>query len=166
MTHSIAKITKKRLPVSAALLALLFLLPGCPIFQGIYRVYYDGNGNTGGYPPVDSTVYSLGDEAVILDKSADLKKGNLDFLGWQRIGNNAPLQAGDRISIDSDVFLYAWWENDPEAPPYEPEEDPSGGVIITGYIGYNYGSYIVVIPETLDEKPVIMTPPEGSSSVS
>jgi hypothetical protein len=154
MSHIIEKNAKKRLPVTAALLAL-FLLPGCPVFQNIYRVYYEGNGNTSGYPPVDSTMYSLGDEAVLLDKPADLKKGDFDFLGWQHIGNDTPLQAGDRITINGDVFLYAWWENDPDSSPYEIEEDPSGGVIITGYRAYDYWPYFAVIPETLDEKPVI-----------
>jgi hypothetical protein len=155
MTNTIARITKKRPPVTAALLALLFLLPGCPAFERVYRVYYEGNGNTGGYPPVDSTVYSLGDEAVVLAKPADLKKGSLEFLGWQHSENTVPLQAGDRITMDDDVFLYAWWEDDPDASPYQIEADPSGGVIITGYIDYNYGPYLAVIPETLDEKPVI-----------
>jgi hypothetical protein len=156
MIRNITKITEKRLLLIAALPALLLLLPGCPDFQSIYHVYYDGNGHTSGKPPLDSTMYSFGSEAVILDKSADLKKRDLAFLGWHRIGNAAPLQAGDRIIIDGDVFLYAWWEDDPDANTYAIEDDPSGGgVIIAGYSRYNYDSPIVVIPETLDEKPVI-----------
>jgi hypothetical protein len=69
------------------------------------------------------------------------------------MGNDTPLQAGDRIIIGGDVFLYAWWKDDPEVNPYTIEADSSGGgVIITDYSRYNWPS--AVIPETLNEKPV------------
>jgi hypothetical protein len=137
---------------SLLLPGLLSLLPGCPIFQAVYHVHYDGNGHTGGSVPVDFKTYAAGDQAVILEEKPE--KGSLTFLGWQQPGSDIPLQAGDRILINDDVFLYAWWENDPDANPFETRPDASGGIIITNYIRYAYGSSSVIIPETLEGKPV------------
>jgi hypothetical protein len=70
---------------------LLFLLPflGCPVFDGSYygyqgesyHVYYEGNGNTEGSPPVDSKAYFAGNKAIVLAKPEGLKRGTLNFLG-------------------------------------------------------------------------------------
>jgi hypothetical protein len=144
-------------------LLFLFLLSGCPVFDETYsyhesyHVYYEGNGNTEGIPPMDSKVYYSGHTAAVLAKPEGLKKGNLTFLGWQRPGNNTPLKPGDKIRIDSDIWLYAWWEDDPNNIPYEYAGDPqTGGVIITRYFmypGVEYGRTLT-IPNTMDGKPV------------
>ncbi|MDR3192064.1 MAG: leucine-rich repeat domain-containing protein [Treponema sp.] len=144
-------------------MAMLFLLPfllGCP-YNNSYHVYYDGNQETEGYPPVDSKAYFPGDPATVLAKPDGLKKGALEFLGWRRSrsGNESPLQAGDRIEIAyEDVWLYAWWEDDPNYNPYIYADHPdTGGVIITQYHPYNepiYSEITTTIPDTLDGKPV------------
>jgi hypothetical protein len=135
------------------LLFLIFLLSGCPIihYDESYHVYYDGNNNTGGSAPVDPEVYFPGDTAVVLAKPADLKKGDLAFLGWKRSGSDSPLQAGDTISIGYEsVWLYAWWEGDPHYRPYEYAEDlQNGGVMITRYSPLE-GVWDLIIPNTLD----------------
>jgi hypothetical protein len=136
------------------LLALFPLLSGCPVFEIAYQVYYDGNGNTDGYPPSDSRLYNSGDYATVLERPPDLKKGALEFLGWQQVGNDTPLQAGDRVRVSGDIFLYAWWKDDPAVFPYTFIDDPSGGVIITNYSRYS-GGLSIVIPELLDAKPVV-----------
>jgi hypothetical protein len=145
---------KKTKKYALLLAALLPLVSGCPVFQDVYQVYYNGNGNTNGIPPVDNRFYSSGDYAVVLERPSNLEKGTLEFLGWQQVGNDTPLKAGDRITVYSDVVLYAWWKDDPEAIPYKFIVDSSGGAIITEYFRYNTGP-AVVIPEVLDEKPVI-----------
>jgi hypothetical protein len=143
------------LPLAVAALATLLLLSGCPFYDEVYSVYYHGNDQTSGNPPVDSRAYSSGTQAVVLGKSPDLKKGNLNFLGWQQMGYDTPLQPGDSIIVYSDVNLYAWWENDPDANPYNFVDDPSDrGVVITEYIPYNYPS-IVNIPKELGGKAVL-----------
>jgi hypothetical protein len=141
-------------------LGLLFLLPllaGCPPYNETYRVYYDGNGNTEGYAPVDSQVYYPGDTAVVLDKSPGLKKGNLEFLGWRHSGLDITLQPGETIPISyNNVWLYAFWENDPDYSPYEYADDPAtGGKIITSYTPYDNAYYSpITIPNTLGGVPV------------
>jgi hypothetical protein len=83
--------------LGAGLLFLLLLL-GCPVFEEVYYVYYDGNGNTEGFPPVDSKTYAPGNTAVVLDKPEGLRKGSLEFLGWHQPGNNTPFQPGIRYT--------------------------------------------------------------------
>jgi hypothetical protein len=137
----------------------LFMLPlllGCPVYDKSYHVYYDGNDNTEGYPPVDSNVYFAKDTAVILERPEGLKKGTLKFLGWRRAGVETPLWPGGSIEIGyEDVWLYAWWEDDPNHVPYEYADHPDpaiGGVIITKY--YTTHNWTISLPSTLDDKPV------------
>ncbi|MDR1325222.1 MAG: leucine-rich repeat domain-containing protein [Treponema sp.] len=140
-----------------ALLVLLCSLSGCPIYDESYHVFYDGNLNTSGNAPVDSKVYFPGDMATVLDKPSDLKKRNLEFLGWRQRGNEVPLKKGERISIGyEDVWLYAWWKDDLDNNPYTYITDPGndGGVIISSYTSYGGYESPVVIPDTLDNKPV------------
>jgi hypothetical protein len=143
------------LSVGAGLLFLL-LLAGCPFFDESYHVYYEGNGNTEGFPPVDSEVYFPGDTAVVLDKPDNLKKGNLGFRGWQRYGSSVPLQPGEKISIGYEhIWLYAWWEDDPDRLPYEYAYDSrTEGMIITKYFAYDEYSPALTIPNELDDTPV------------
>jgi hypothetical protein len=140
----------------AGLLSLL-LLVGCPLFNEVYHVYYDGNGNTEGFPPVDSKAYAPGNTAIALAKPEGLRNGSLEFLGWQQPGNDTPFQSGDTIYIGYDnVFLYALWENDPDHSPYAYTVDSqTGGVTITRYNPYNTFTGAIAIPDTLDDgKPV------------
>jgi hypothetical protein len=158
LTHYMAKALRRKGGVLGPGLGLLFLLPlllGCPIVNS-YHVYYDGNYNTAGLPPVDSQVYFSGDTAYILPKPEDLKKGALNFLGWRQSGYNSPRQPGETISIGyTDVWLYAWWEDDPDNTPYEYAADSlTGGVIITKYVRYVQNISDLTIPSTLDGHPV------------
>jgi hypothetical protein len=156
MAHKIVKTTGKNpLLMAIAALATLLLLSGCPLYDGVYHVYYHGNNQTSGNPPVDSRTYSYGTQAVVLDKSPNLKKGDLNFLGWQQTGYETPLQVGDPIIVYNDVNLYAWWENDPDTNPYSFVDDPSGrGVVITEYFPYLH-SAIINIPKELGRKAVL-----------
>lgn len=79
-----------------------------------FRVYYDGNGSTGGTAPVDPTNYSLQDAAEILG-AGTLVKENATFYGWAPENNYEFYQPGDfyRILVEQDVTFYAVWENDP-----------------------------------------------------
>jgi hypothetical protein len=154
MIKNTARLVRLRTGMGLIFLLLLFL--GCPIYDDSYHVFYDGNRNTEGFPPVDSKVYFPGDTAIVLEKPANLKKGNLEFLGWQYSENGIPLQPGETISIGyEDVWLYAWWQDDPDNNPYEYTGDSlTGGVIITHYYNYDGQFSAITIPETLDDKPV------------
>jgi hypothetical protein len=136
------------------LLLLLVLLSGCP-FDKAYHVYYEGNDNTDGFPPVDSEVYAPGDTAIVLAKPQGLKKGELRFLGWNWSGSNTRFQSGDTITIGhGDVWFYAAWEDDPNYSPYTYTDAETGGVKITKYSPYNKNDSPLVIPNNLDKKPV------------
>ena len=57
-----------------------------------YSVSYDGNGNTGGLAPVDSTAYKEGDTATVLGNSNGLTRTGHSFVGWntEEEGNGTP----------------------------------------------------------------------------
>ncbi|MDD5650637.1 MAG: hypothetical protein PHF86_09510 [Candidatus Nanoarchaeia archaeon] len=78
------------------------------------RVYYNGNGSTGGTLPTDLTNYVLQDTAELLDVGT-LVKENATFYGWAPENNYEFYQSGDfyRILVEQDVTFYAIWENDP-----------------------------------------------------
>ncbi|MDR0387171.1 MAG: leucine-rich repeat domain-containing protein, partial [Treponema sp.] len=140
---------------SAILLFLFPLFIGCyemSSYEASYEVIYYGGNNTSGYPPVDSRTYFPGDTAIVLDKPRDLKKGNLAFLGWRQYGNDVPLQPGDEISIGHEnIYLHAWWEDDPDNTPYEYALHPqTGGVIITKYYSFNNHYSTAIIPDEME----------------
>jgi hypothetical protein len=135
---------------------LALFLSACP-FDIPYHVYYDGSGHTAGFPPWDSKTYFAGDTAAALEKPEDLKKGVLEFLGWRRYNSDTLIKPGDLISIDhDDVWLYAWWSDDPNKPPYEYAEDPQreGGAIITKFFSYNSYGLSISVPGELGGRPV------------
>jgi hypothetical protein len=135
----------------------LFLLPvlllmGCIFERPTYHIYYHGNGSTIGNPPVDSTVYYGGDTATILDKG-NLSNGDYDFLGWKSRDYYYSLYyPGEQITmIWEDINLYPVWDDGTDTPFSFVIID--GEVIITRY-NEDYASYYILIPETLQSKPV------------
>lgn len=136
--------------------ALLFLAACYPpsIPNGVYRVYYEGNGHTEGNPPVDPLAYNTGDTAIIMEKPADLKRADKQFLGWswQDYTSKTICLPGDQITIEHEnVMLRALWEH---GPVFEYITDTaSGQVTITGY-NKEAGPVNVIIPNTIEGKPV------------
>lgn len=85
-----------------------------------YSVHYDGNGNTGGMPPVDGTVYKPGSQATVLGNAHQMVKaevvqgtiGYMTFVGWNTLqnGKGTVYKPGETLSIDGPgVTLYAQW---------------------------------------------------------
>jgi len=132
----------------AGILPVLVLL-GC-YEPTTYRVYYHGNGNTGGYPPTDSRYYTIGESAIVLGQG-NLKNNDYTFLGWRF--NNSLYNPGDYITVNfDDVNLYAAWDDGSDVPfsfKIENEE-----VIITRYNEDSHYNLSVTIPDTLQGKPV------------
>lgn len=81
------------------------------IWEERYTVTYSGNGNTGGYAPVDPTIYEPGQEATILDLGSLVKTNHL-FLSWNTMANGLGTKyvSGDVLTINSNVVLYAIWQ--------------------------------------------------------
>ncbi|MDD5649573.1 MAG: InlB B-repeat-containing protein [Candidatus Nanoarchaeia archaeon] len=74
------------------------------------RVFYDGNGNTGGTSPVDLVDYSEGSFVTVLDKG-DLVKDTEFFSCWNTSidGSGLSYRSGDGFYITEDTTLYAQW---------------------------------------------------------
>jgi len=77
-----------------------------------YAVAYDGNGNTGGSVPVDSTAYTEGQTATVLGNTGILVKTGYSFEGWdtQADGNGTTCSPGQTFAMGAvSVTLYAKW---------------------------------------------------------
>ncbi|MDK9716481.1 MAG: DUF1566 domain-containing protein [Trichlorobacter sp.] len=81
-------------------------------------VTYNGNGNSSGTVPVDSTGYALSATATVLDNSGALAKSGYAFNGWNTAadGSGTTYQPGASFSIAAPTTLYARWIA-PIAPP-------------------------------------------------
>ncbi|WP_281183885.1 LamG-like jellyroll fold domain-containing protein [Trichlorobacter lovleyi] len=81
-------------------------------------VTYNGNGNSSGSVPLDSTGYALNATATVLDNSGVLAKSGYAFNGWNTAvdGSGTTYQPGATFSIAAPTTLYAKWTA-PIAPP-------------------------------------------------
>ena len=77
----------------------------------ILCVTYDGNGYTGGTPPVDgSSPYAAGSSVTVLDKGT-LTRTGYGFSSWNTAanGSGSSYSAGDSFTINAATSLYAQW---------------------------------------------------------
>ncbi len=77
-----------------------------------YSVTYDGNGNTGGLVPVDTTAYKTGDTATVSGNTNGLIKTGFSFAGWNTAadGGRSDYIEGDTFIISAEnIVLYAKW---------------------------------------------------------
>ncbi len=84
-------------------------------FSKGYRVTYNGNGNTGGSAPVDSTVYGSG-APVTASGQGSLSRSGWGFINWNTAadGSGTPHAAGSSFPMGTeDIILYAHWGDIP-----------------------------------------------------
>lgn len=95
-----------------------------------YRVYYDGNGATGGEAPIDETAYRLNDKAVL--KENTFIKDNFTFSHWNTEPDDSGTSyvAGGEVTVLRDTTLYAVWTTHPN-----PDPDPVPKAYIVHYDG-------------------------------
>ncbi len=76
-----------------------------------YNVFYNGNGNTGGSVPTDSTKYKRNTVVTVLENTNSLIKTGYSFYSWntQADGLGSNYFSSSSFSISSDVTLYAKW---------------------------------------------------------
>ena len=89
-------------------------------------VSYDGNGNTEGTVPVDSSNYNEGDTVTVLDNSGSLDKTGYAFDGWntEDDGSGTNYSEGDTFNMgSSSITLYAKWKEDEDS-----NSDPITGI--------------------------------------
>jgi uncharacterized repeat protein (TIGR02543 family) len=78
----------------------------------LYTVTYNGNNNTGGSVPIDSTNYQQGQIVTVLGNTGNLVKTNYTFAGWntQANGSGATYTQGQTFAMGTaNVTLYAVW---------------------------------------------------------
>ncbi|MDK9716480.1 MAG: IPT/TIG domain-containing protein [Trichlorobacter sp.] len=81
-------------------------------------VTYNGNGNSSGTVPVDTTGYALNATATVLGNSGALAKNGYVFNGWNTAadGSGTSYQPGATFVMAASSTLYAQWAA-PVAPP-------------------------------------------------
>lgn len=80
------------------------------------QISYDGNGNSGGTVPIDTTVYSDGASVTILGNSGNLVKSGYTFIGWNSAADGSGESYEERNSFTFDgtgMTLYAQWKKFP-----------------------------------------------------
>lgn len=85
-----------------------------------YTVTYNGNTNTSGTIPVDSSSpYLTGSTVTVLGNSGTLAKTGYTFAGWNTAANGSgtSYSQGGTFTINANTILYARWTlNGPSAP--------------------------------------------------
>ncbi|WP_238919050.1 InlB B-repeat-containing protein, partial [Clostridium sp. YIM B02555] len=111
-----------------------------------YTVTYDGNGNTGGTVPTDSTSYTGGQTVTAASNSGSLVKTGYTFAGWNTAANGSGTDyaAGSgTFSIVANTTLYAKWTAVPTT--YTVTYDGNGntgGTVPTDSASYTSGQTV------------------------
>lgn len=100
-----------------------------------YTITYDGNENTGGSVPVDTTNYEEGAAVTVMGNTGSLERTDFYFVTWntQADGEGTDYAGGETFTMGtSDVTLYAKW-----GEVYETgDTGPASGLIF-----YDKGDY-------------------------
>jgi uncharacterized repeat protein (TIGR02543 family) len=77
-----------------------------------YSITYNGNGNSGGTVPVNTTTYLTGDSIIVSGNTGALVKGDSTFVGWSRVvGTGKIYKDGDSLIVStSNILLYTRWD--------------------------------------------------------
>ncbi len=85
------------------------------VWQTLTRVTYHGNGHTSGQVPVDSTVYTVGENVTLLANTGSLTREGYTFSGWNTAadGSGAGWTVGSTVAMPAEgLVLYARWRSD------------------------------------------------------
>lgn len=113
-------------------------------------VTYDGNGNTGGSIPTDSSSpYDVNTSVTVKANSGSLVKTGYTFTGWNTAANGS---GTDRASTGSATFtigsssvvLYAKWAINSHNVTYDGNGNTSGSAPASS-TSYNYGATVTVL---------------------
>ena len=113
--------------------------------QWAYTVTYDGNGNTGGTVPTDSTFYQPSSLVIVLGNTGSLVRTNYFFTGWNTKANGSGLSylPDSTFTINADTTLFAQW-----TPLYTVTYNGNGntgGTVPTDSTFYQPGSSVTVL---------------------
>ncbi|MBN1758315.1 MAG: InlB B-repeat-containing protein [Chitinispirillaceae bacterium] len=82
----------------------------------LYRIVYNGNGNTGGEAPVDTNIYDSEALATLLENNGNLTRRGYTFGGWNQTTDGSGDTLDSEIGFASqteNVTLYAEWIPNP-----------------------------------------------------
>ncbi len=116
-----------------------------------YTVTYDGNGNTGGSVPIDSTNYEGGQTVTALGNTGNLVKTGYAFVGWntQADGTGTTYVQGQTFSMGSaNITLYANWTSNPTYTVTYDGNNNTGGSVPIDSTRYEEGQAVTVLGNT------------------
>ncbi len=116
-----------------------------------YTVTYNGNGNTGGTVPVDSTNYEQGQIVTVLGNTGNLVKSGYIFSGWntQADGNGTTYAQAQTFAMGSaNVTLYAKWTANPTYTVTYDGNGNTGGSVPVDSTNYEQGQTVTVLGNT------------------
>ncbi len=122
-----------------------------PTPRPTYTVTYNGNANTGGSVPVDSSSpYEVGSSVTIAGNSGSLVRTFYVFAGWNTAANGSgtPYAQGGSFFIDADVVLYAQWTPVLYTVVYNSNTATGGAVPTDSSSPYLAGSSVTVAGNT------------------
>lgn len=119
-----------------------------------HTVTYDGNGNTGGSVPIDSTTYFEDAVVTVLDNTGTLTKTGYAFAGWNTEANGlgTDYAAASTLTMGKEnITLYAKWY---KTYYIVGDAGPAGGLVFYDKGYYSSGwQYLEVAP--CDQSPGI-----------
>jgi uncharacterized repeat protein (TIGR02543 family) len=118
-----------------------------------YTVTYNGNGNTGGTPPVDpSSPYTSGATVTVLGNTGGLVKTGHTFAGWNTAadGSGTDYAPAATFTINADTVLFAKWTPNTYTVTYNGNGNTGGTAPVDPSSPYTFGSTVTVLgPGTL-----------------
>lgn len=116
-----------------------------------YTVTYDGNGNTGGSVPVDSTAYEQGWSVLVPGNTGNLARSGFTFAGWctRADGTGAIYTQGQSFTMGAtDLTLYARWTPNPTYAVTYDGNGSTGGSVPVDTGRYETDTTITVLDNT------------------
>jgi uncharacterized repeat protein (TIGR02543 family) len=116
-----------------------------------YTVTYNGNGNTGGSVPVDTTNYEHGQTVTVLGDAGSLIKTGYSFTGWNTQANGTGsdyTQSHTFLMGSANVTLYAKWTASPTYTVTYNGNGNTGGNVPTDSTNYEAGQPVAVLANT------------------
>jgi uncharacterized repeat protein (TIGR02543 family) len=116
-----------------------------------YTVTYNGNGNTGGIVPADSTSYQQGQTVTVLGNTGGLVRTGYTFSGWNTLANGAGTtytQAQTFTMDTANVTLYALWTANPTYTVTYNGNGNTGGIVPADSTNYQQGQTVTVLGNT------------------
>jgi uncharacterized repeat protein (TIGR02543 family) len=116
-----------------------------------YTVIYNGNGNTGGGVPVDSTSYQQGQAVTVLGNTGNLVKTGYSFVGWntKTDGSGTTFTQGQTFAMGAaNVTLYAKWTTNPTYTVTYNGNSNTGGSVPVDSTHYQQGQTVTVLGNT------------------